>query len=312
MVSSLPTSLLLSSQSLLCTEYPTDDPYILQQFSKIKDNPVLLSLHKTPFTPSNIINYISAIRNRFINSALKDFTVEELRDAEKATNYWMFPTTWTTVIREEIAFREQDLQGLILAPIAAANMERMRRIFPEIQNTEDPFDLIYIFETKGATLVAHNAARHGDLDCLKYAHENGYILDTFTCKFAAMNGHLECLKYAHENGFPWNKQTCEYAAMHGHLECLKYAHENGCPWDRMTCNNAAYMGRIECLKYAHENGCPWNEFTCLYAAMQGRLECLKYAHENGCPWDKWTYINASYYRKSDCLQYAIEKGCPQS
>ena len=38
---------------------------------------------------------------------------------------------------------------------------------------------------------------------------------------------LECLKYAHENGCPWDKKTCSEAALNGHLECLQYAHENG-------------------------------------------------------------------------------------
>jgi len=46
---------------------------------------------------------------------------------------------------------------------------------------------------------------------------------------AAIYGNLNCLKYAHENGCPWNENTCCSAAENGHLECLKYAHENGCP-----------------------------------------------------------------------------------
>ena len=56
-----------------------------------------------------------------------------------------------------------------------------------------------------------------------------------TCEAAAWSGELECLKYAHENGCPWDEETCAAAAeggmapVEGHLECLKYAHENGCP-----------------------------------------------------------------------------------
>jgi len=100
---------------------------------------------------------------------------------------------------------------------------------------------------------------------------------------ATVDGQLECLKYAHENGCPWDERTCNFAARYGQLDCLKYAHENGCPWDRWTCSNAAVDGQLECLKYAHENGCPWDERTCNFAARYGQLECLKYAHENGCP-----------------------------
>ena len=39
-------------------------------------------------------------------------------------------------------------------------------------------------------------------------NENAY-------SFAANHGHLECLRYAHENGYAWDDQ--------GHLNCLKYA-----------------------------------------------------------------------------------------
>ena len=50
---------------------------------------------------------------------------------------------------------------------------------------------------------------------------------------------LECLKYARENGCDWNEETCDDAALNGHLECLKYAREHGCPWNEETCTHAA-------------------------------------------------------------------------
>ena len=78
------------------------------------------------------------------------------------------------------------------------------------------------------------------------------------CYLAAKNGQIECLKYAHENGCRWNKQTCSYAAEYGHLGCLKYAHEHGCPWDEWTCRLAAMNGHLECIHYAWKNGCEWN------------------------------------------------------
>ena len=83
-------------------------------------------------------------------------------------------------------------------------------------------------------------------------------LDKDTCDNAARRGNLEVLKYAHENGCPWSRRTCACAALRGHLEVLKYAHENGCPWNFDTCTFAAYRGQLEVLKYLHENGCPWD------------------------------------------------------
>ena len=103
-----------------------------------------------------------------------------------------------------------------------------------------------------------------------------------TTIYAAKNGNLDCLKYAHENNCPWDETTTSSAAENGHLDCLKYAHENGCPWDKLTTYYAAKNGHLDCLKFAHENGCPWDENTTRFAAKNGHLDCLKYARENGC------------------------------
>jgi hypothetical protein len=158
--------------------------------------------------------------------------------------------------------------------------------------------------------VCTEASKIGNLECLRYAHENGCWWDIWTCAYAAENGYLECLKYAHENGCSWDNWTCILAARDGHLNCLKYAHENGCTWDKSTCVSAAEHGQLECLIYAHEHGCPWNKWTCVYAAKNGHLECLKYAHENGCRWDKWTCNYAAGNEHLECLKYACENKCP--
>mgnify|MGYP001598206709 CR=1 FL=1 len=111
--------------------------------------------------------------------------------------------------------------------------------------------------------ITRYAAEIGQLDCLRYAHENGCELTEVTCIAAAANGHLDCLKYAHENGCEWDKDTCLYAARNGHLNCLKYAHENGCEWDEDTCFYAIYEGHWDCFKYAYDNGCDKYNFELL-------------------------------------------------
>ena len=314
--SSLLTSLLpslLPSQSLLYSEYPADDPYILEQFSAVKDNRVLQALHNPQFKPSNIIDYISATYNGFINRALKDFTVEELREAEEVTNYWMFPTEWTAAIREEAAFKERDFKGPVLSPIAAKNTDSIGSIFPynDFDEYENPFDMIHMLDRyKYDWEVAPRAAKFGLLDCLKYLYSHGCCWDRDTPMSAAEGGHLECLKYAHENGCPWDELTPASAAYEDNLECLKYAHENGCPWNELTPKYAAWNNSLECLKYAHENGCPWDENTPWAAAAGGSIECLKYAHENGCPWDASICMIAVAHDQLECLKYAHEHGCP--
>ena len=102
------------------------------------------------------------------------------------------------------------------------------------------------------------AAEAGDLDELKRLRGGRAwsIMDEHTIEWAARCGQMESLKFAHENGCPWHVRVCRYAAGAGHLECLKFARENGCPWDATTCATAAFWGHLDCLKYAHENGCP--------------------------------------------------------
>jgi len=114
----------------------------------------------------------------------------------------------------------------------------------------------------------------GDIEILN-KHEAAW--DEWMCRCATRYGQLECLKYLHENGCPWDELTCEYGAQYGQLECLKYLHENKCPWDEWTCETAAQYGQLECLKYAHENGslrlrpqasCPIDISRCLEVAKE--------------------------------------------
>jgi len=132
--------------------------------------------------------------------------------------------------------------------------------------------------------------------------------DETTCYLLARIGNLECLKYAHENDFPWDEVACTFAAIYGHLECLKYLHENGCPWDDYTCGWAARYGHLDCLKYAHENGCSWDRRTCSAATWNGHLDILKYLHENGCPYDKQSLLSNTSSEYSECkdfIRYSI-------
>lgn len=158
--------------------------------------------------------------------------------------------------------------------------------------------------------VCSEAAAAGNLELLKYLHVNGCPWEEFTCTVAAEKGHLKVLQYLHEEQCPWNKSTCSEAAKHGHLEVLRYAHENGCPWGSGTTMYAAMDGRLETLKYAHQEGCPWDERTPWYAASNGHLETLKYAHENGCPWDCDTAERAAKHGHLEIVKYAHENGCP--
>ena len=160
------------------------------------------------------------------------------------------------------------------------------------------------------------AAKNGDLECLKYLHENGCPWDADATRMAAAHGHLECFKYLHENGCPWENETLleaqNLAAEHGYLECLKYIHENGCPLNWQAAKSAATFGHLECLKYLHENGCDkeWSSFTYGFTQRANNFECLKYLHNNRCPWDERVTEDAAFIGKLECLKYLHENGCP--
>lgn len=100
-----------------------------------------------------------------------------------------------------------------------------------------------------------------------------------TCVKAAKVGNVEVLRFAHENDAAWDEETCAAAAAGGHLEALRWAHENGCPWDERTCKNAAEGGHIEALKYARANGCPWGEWTMSWAVGNGHREMQELYNE---------------------------------
>lgn len=170
------------------------------------------------------------------------------------------------------------------------------------------------------------AIENNSFECFKWLIKKSDKSDSRICWNAANHGHLEYLKYAHapdgdpSRGCSWDKSTCEWAAINGDLECLKYAHAppvgDGCPWDEMTCTYAAQYGHLDCLEYAHTHGCPWNKFTCAYAAQNGHLECLKYAHTHGCRWDTSVYKIAAESTFPECFKYVrappVGDGCPQT
>ena len=51
------------------------------------------------------------------------------------------------------------------------------------------------------------------------------------CARTAAAGHLNCLRYAHENGWPWDGETLNAARENRHVLCLRYARDHGCPVD---------------------------------------------------------------------------------
>ena len=184
------------------------------------------------------------------------------------------------------------------------------------------------------------AALHGQLDMLKWLHENGYHGYLNACESAAEGGHLECLKFLYENckeHYEWHDCTFRKAAANGHVECLKFAHSCGHKFHMYVFTDAAKHGRFECMqflhaigvsmdahvfscaasygnleyiKWLHKIGCPSNSSACSAAAEKGHLNCLIWLHENGFSWDIQTTLSAAHFEHLECLKYAHTHGCP--
>lgn len=89
------------------------------------------------------------------------------------------------------------------------------------------------------------------LEFLKYLHSIKYPLNPIgpdICADAAMLGQIEILKWAHENGLPWDNRVCVTAANAGHLDILIWARERGCPWNSCVLVQAEHTNHFELAK----------------------------------------------------------------
>ncbi len=126
-------------------------------------------------------------------------------------------------------------------------------------------------------------AKYGDLEGIKWLHENGEECTQDAMNWAAIRGHLEVVKFLHFN----RKEGCSRDAMdkaagNGHLDVVKFLHINrreGCSTDAM--DNAAWMGHLDIVIWLHENrieGC--SAWAVRLATEMGQLDIVKWLHDN--------------------------------
>ena len=130
------------------------------------------------------------------------------------------------------------------------------------------------------------AARQGNLEMVKYCVANECPMNERACAFAAEYGQLECLKYLHEEvKARWDSWTATRAAKNGHLHILEYLVERKYDeYAEHACSNAAENGHLDCLKYLHETAkAPWDYCAVRDAHEKNHPECLQYLLDNNCP-----------------------------
>lgn len=99
------------------------------------------------------------------------------------------------------------------------------------------------------------AARTGDLPCLKFAVEKGRVaeeLEILATAAAAGSGDLNCVMYLHKLKYEWNESAVDSAAREGHFSVLEYITRRGCPCSADAMVLAAAAGSLPCLQLLHE------------------------------------------------------------
>jgi hypothetical protein len=143
------------------------------------------------------------------------------------------------------------------------------------------------------------ASYQGNLEMIKYCVANQCPMDDEACACAAEYGQLECLKYLHEEvKAPWNWLVAAMAAENGHLHILEYLVER--KYDKFcaaSCWGAAVKGHLDCLKFLHETAkAPWNFGAVLRAHKNNHPECLQYLLDNDCPLPLgWRYEHGTLF-----------------
>jgi len=127
------------------------------------------------------------------------------------------------------------------------------------------------------------AADHGQLEVLKWLHDQGYnSISEYAMDSAANNGHLNVVQFLHENRTEGcTTAAIDTAAMNGHFDVIQFLTENrneGCTTDAI--DYAVEIGRIDIVKYLLEHRHGGITQASIYSAtMNNRLDILQLLHD---------------------------------
>ena len=202
----------------------------------------------------------------------KGFKVREMSSISTLEIAWEHKSSWRDYLKDETDFCWQ---------VAKTNKLELLKWAREEKKCEWDEETINI------------AALQGNMEMVKYCVANECPIDEFACENAAENGQLECLKYLHEEGkAPWDSRTAAWAAENGHLHILEYLVERKFDkYSELACMRAAKYGHLDCLKYLHETAkAPWDEDAVYHAHKNNHPECVQYLLDNDCPLpSNWRY-----------------------
>ena len=149
-----------------------------------------------------------------------------------------------------------------------------------------------IMKSNGQKIYKFNAVENENryLDCLKYALDNGCVLDEKILIKLASHNNFKVIKFLNENypelfdisrfiivnNYKWDESLTALIAFNSNLNALKIYRKYNCSWDNKTTYYAIKKGHYECFEYAIKNGCPVNKKKCLkYATNNKYLKLLQ-------------------------------------
>lgn len=137
--------------------------------------------------------------------------------------------------------------------------------------------------TMDCTSICATAASRNQLECLRYACEQGHLaagtgreIIISVCEF----GHLAIIMYLHEQGAALQVQAMDKAASYGFLPVVQYLHEHGCAWGQNASELAARGGYLPCFAYMHQHGCPVPTNVLSTVVENGHTEMVRYLLDN--------------------------------
>lgn len=135
-------------------------------------------------------------------------------------------------------------------------------------------------------VLCHAAAKHGQLEMLKYlSMQLCCPVDAGVCAAAAAGGHLHILKWLRKKGCSWCSDTCFEAAAAGHLHVLQYVVAAGCPYDAATSLAAALKGQMEVMVWLQSlvPPCELAPGTVAASMSSGNRELAQWLKAQGSP-----------------------------
>jgi len=125
-------------------------------------------------------------------------------------------------------------------------------------------------------------AKHGYLNALRCAHISGYLWDSNVIRFSMIHGQLDCLKFAIENGCPNKCDHINFKKMInticklGHLSILEYAYENVHLFNVIINHEYYYDFDYDMSNDKNDDCDYWNMVT-FNASINGHIPILKFA-----------------------------------